>query len=118
MGYIIYHIYHVISYHIMIWHRTQKLLFFSTFFENSGDHFFDLKSLSIVLPVRVPEFFEVTFDRFFSGSPKRSKMAKYDQKGSKKNQKKKNLRSLSGSLSELFDISLTTVWAHFSNEFS
>ena len=40
--------------------------------------------LSFVPPVRVPEFFEVTFDRFFSGAPKLSKMAKYGQKEAKK----------------------------------
>ena len=51
------------------------------FFKSSGDRFFDPKSLSIDLLVMVPEFFDVTFDRFFSGSPKRSKMAKYGQKG-------------------------------------
>ena len=39
-----------------------------------GIVFFDPKSLSIDLLVMVPEFFKVTFDRFFSGPPKLSKM--------------------------------------------
>ena len=47
---------------------------FSTFSKSSGDRFFDPKSLSIDLLVMVPDFFEVTFDRFFSGPPKLSKM--------------------------------------------
>ena len=44
------------------------------FFKISGDRFFDPKSLSIDLLVMVPDFFDVTFDRFFSGPPKLSKM--------------------------------------------
>ena len=50
---------------------------FSTLSRSSGDRFFDPESLSIVLPVVVPEFFEVTFDRFFLGpqnGPNLSKM--------------------------------------------
>ena len=39
-----------------------------------GIVFFDPKSLSIDLLVMVPDFFKVTFDRFFSGPPKLSKM--------------------------------------------
>ena len=53
---------------------------FSTFSKSSGDRFFDPESLSIDLLVMVPDFFEVTFDRFFSESPKWSKFVKNGQK--------------------------------------
>ena len=71
----------------------QKSLF-STFFEKSGDHFFDPKPLSIALPVRVPEFFEVTFDRFLfrvakmvQNGPKLPNMVKKCQRIKKKLEK-------------------------------
>ncbi len=44
------------------------------FFQKFWGSFFDPKSLSIDLLVMVPDFFEVTFDRFFSGPPELSKM--------------------------------------------
>ena len=44
------------------------------FFQKFWGSFFDPKSLSIDLLVMVPDFFKVTFDRFFSGPPKLSKM--------------------------------------------
>ena len=43
---------------------------FFNFFKKFRGSFFDPKSLSIDLLVMVPDFFEVTFDRFFSGPPK------------------------------------------------
>ena len=57
-----------------------------------GIVFFDPKSLSIDLLVMVPDFFEITFDRFFSTSgngPKRTEMDKKCQnKKIEKNVKK------------------------------
>ena len=53
---------------------------FLNFFKKFWGSFFDPESLSIDLLVMVPDFFEVTFDRFFSGSPKWSKIVKNGQK--------------------------------------
>ena len=64
------------SYHDITW--VSKI----TFFKSSGDRFFDPKSLSIDLLVMVPDFFEITFDRFFSTSgngPKRPEMVRKGQ---------------------------------------
>ena len=65
----------------------QKSLF-PTFVEKVGDIFFDHKPLSFVLPERAPDFFEVTFDRFFPGPQNGLKWSKMVKKDTKKKTKK------------------------------